>query len=231
MDLGAEPDGSSVVALRRPTASTVLTYDDGPTPGVTDRMLPVLAEAGATATFFVLLTRVRAHLGLLHEVLAAGHEIGLHGLDHLRLTTLPAETLPTRFRDAKAELEDLAAVPLRWSRPPYGAQDLASWRATRDVGLEPVLWSVACQDWETHPAEEYLAELRATDPAGSVVLLHDGYADQRDGVDDGPAPILDRIALTRAVLDELAGAGTTVSSLGRALDTGEPDRRPWFSTG
>jgi peptidoglycan/xylan/chitin deacetylase (PgdA/CDA1 family) len=147
MDLGVEPDGSSVVALRRPTTSTVLTYDDGPTPGVTDRLLPVLAEAGATATFFVLLTRVRAHLGLLHEVLAAGHEIGLHGLDHLRLTTLPAETLPTRFRDAKAELEDLAAVPLRWSRPAYGAQDLASWRATRDAGLEPVLWSVACQDW------------------------------------------------------------------------------------
>ncbi len=220
-----------MVALRGPTTSSVLTYDDGPTPGVTDDLLPVLADVGATATFFVLLTRVRPNLGLLREVMAAGHEIGLHGPDHLRLTMLPPASHVSRFRDAKAELEDLAGIPVRWSRPPYGAQDPASWRAAREVGLEPVLWSVACHDWETHPPEEYLAELRATDPAGSVVLLHDGFADQRDGIDDGPPPILDRIALTRAVLDELAGAGLTVSSLGHALETGEPHRRPWFSAG
>ena len=52
-----------MVGLRRPSGSFVLTYDDGPTPGITDRLLPVLAEAGATATFFVLLTRVRADPG------------------------------------------------------------------------------------------------------------------------------------------------------------------------
>jgi peptidoglycan/xylan/chitin deacetylase (PgdA/CDA1 family) len=158
--------------------------------------------------------------------MAAGHEIGLHGPDHLRLTTLAPGSHLGRFRDAKAELEHLAGIPVRWSRPPYGAQDLASWHAAREVGLQPVLWTVSCQDWETHPPEEYLAELRATDPAGSLVLLHDGYADQRDGVDDGPAPALDRIALTRGVLDELAGAGLTVTSLGRALESGEPRLEP-----
>ncbi|HEY2878822.1 MAG TPA: polysaccharide deacetylase family protein [Nocardioides sp.] len=226
--MGAEPEGSSVVALRRPATSTVLTYDDGPTPGVTDRLLPVLAEAGATATFFVLLTRVRAHLGLLHEVLAAGHEIGLHGSDHRRLTTLPAEAMPARFRDAKAELEDLAAVPVRWSRPPYGAQDLVSWRAARDAGLMPVLWSVACRDWETHPAEKYLAELRSTDLTGRVVLLHDGFADERDGVNDGPEPVLDRIELTRGVLEAVAASGLTGHSLGSALEDVEPERAPWL---
>ena len=105
----------------------------------------------------------------------------------VRLTTLPADgharPLPRRARPSSRISR---RIPVRWSRPPYGAQDPASWRAARDVGLEPVLWSVACHDWETHPPEEYLAELRATDPAGSVVLLHDGFADERDGVDDGP---------------------------------------------
>jgi peptidoglycan/xylan/chitin deacetylase (PgdA/CDA1 family) len=222
------PEGSSVVALLGPTTSAVLTYDDGPTPGVTDRLLPVLAAAGATATFFVLLTRVRAELGLLHEVLSAGHEVGLHGPDHRRLTTLPPDTLPARFRDAKAELEDLAARPVRWSRPPYGRQDPASWHAARDAGLTPVLWTLTCLDWETHSPEEYLTELRATSPAGRVVLLHDGFADARDGVDDGPPPDLDRIALTRAVLDELGAAGLAGSSLDRALETAEPVERPWL---
>ena len=136
--------------------------------------------------------------------------------------------MPARFRDAKAELEDLAGVPVRWSRPPYGAQDAASWRAARDVGLQPVLWSVACHDWETHEPEQYLSELRTTGPAAAVVLLHDGFADERDAVDDGPPPSLDRIALTRSVLDEIAGAGLTGRSLGRALDDAEAEYRPWL---
>ncbi len=225
-----EPEGHSVVALRPPGTTTVLSYDDGPTPGVTDRLLPVLAEAGATATFFVLVTRVRASLGLLREVLAAGHEIGLHGRDHLRLTSLPGDAHGARFREAKAELEDVAGVPVRWSRPPYGAQDVASWRAAREAGLQPVLWSVTCRDWETHPAEEYLAELRATDPAGAIVLLHDGFADARDGADDGPPPTLDRVALTRSVLDELAARDLTARSLGEALAGAEPNHRTWLAT-
>jgi peptidoglycan/xylan/chitin deacetylase (PgdA/CDA1 family) len=222
------PDGSSVVEVPGATASAVLTYDDGPTPGVTDRLLPVLAEAGATATFFVLLTRVRANLALLREVMAAGHEIGLHGPDHLRLTTLPPGAHAARFRDARAELEDLAGVPVRWSRPPYGAQDVASWRAAREVGLQPVLWSITCRDWQTHPPDEYLVELRATDPAGSIILLHDGYADAGDGVDDGPEPILDRIALTGGVLQRLGEAELVATSVSRAVDHAEPRQRPWL---
>jgi peptidoglycan/xylan/chitin deacetylase (PgdA/CDA1 family) len=196
-----EPEGSSLVSVRPPAGVTVLTYDDGPTPGVTDR---------------------------LHEVMAAGHEVALHGPDHLRLTSLPADAHATRFREAKTELEDLTGVAVRWSRPPYGAQDVASWRAARDVGLQPVLWSVSCLDWETHPQDDYLADLHAADPAGAVVLLHDGFADARDGVDDGPPPTLDRVALTRSVLDEIAGAGSTASSVGRALEGAEGDYRPWL---
>jgi peptidoglycan/xylan/chitin deacetylase (PgdA/CDA1 family) len=223
------PVGSSVVAVGTPSRLTVLTYDDGPTPGVTDRLLPVLSSAGATATFFVLLTRVRASLGLLRELLSAGHEIGLHGPDHLRLPSLPPELLPSRFRDAKAELEDLTGVAVRWSRPPYGAQDRASWQAAHDADLTPVLWNLHCRDWETHSIEEHLMVLRSADPASGVVLLHDGFADARDGVDDGPPPDLDRIALTRGVLGELAAKGLTGSSLERALEESPPvTTRPWL---
>jgi peptidoglycan/xylan/chitin deacetylase (PgdA/CDA1 family) len=211
-----------VVALRRPSRSFVLTYDDGPTPGITDLLLPVLADAGATATFFVLLTRARVDPGLLREVIAAGHEIGLHGLDHRSLTTLPPDAHQDRFRDGRAELEDLAGVPVRWSRPPYGAQNVAAWQAARAAGLTPVCWSADCRDWEDLSQDDYLADARALAPEGCVLLLHDGFADARDGVDDGPPPSrLDRIALTRAVLARAGGAGLTVTSLGRALEDDE----------
>ncbi len=226
-----EAVGWSLVALQPPARTTVLTYDDGPTPGTTDLLLPVLAEAGATATFFVLLTRVRACLGLIRDVLDAGHEIGLHGIDHRRLTSLPADVHLARFRDGKAELEDLVGAAVRWSRPPYGAQDAASWRAARDVGLQPVLWSVACHDWETHAPEQYLSELRTTGPAAAVVLLHDGFADQTDGVDDGPAPALDRGELTSAILEQVSAQDLRAASLGEVLESSAPVVRPWFDEG
>jgi peptidoglycan/xylan/chitin deacetylase (PgdA/CDA1 family) len=229
---GAE--GSSVVGLGHRSPSVVLTYDDGPTPGVTDRLLSVLAEAGATATFFVLLTRARPHVALLREVLSAGHEIGLHGRDHRRLTTLTdaeTERLPEVMRDARAELEDLASVEVRWFRPPYGAQDAATWRAVRAADLTPVMWSVHCQDWLTVPLEDRLHDLRRGPLAGSIVLLHDGFADTGDGVDDGPPPQVDRPALTTAVLDEIRAAGLRPESLGAALGTAGPSWRVWFDEG
>ena len=229
-----EPEGSSIVGLDPSSTSVVLTYDDGPTPGVTDRLLAVLADSGATATFFVLVTRARPHRGLLRQLLDAGHEIGLHGPDHRRLTTLPPETLaslPGLLRDAKAELEDLAGVPVRWFRPPYGAQDAVTWHAVREADLTPVLWSVDCQDWLTLPLESHLLGLRNRPLAGSVVLLHDGFADAGDGVDDGPPPALDRPALTSAVLDEIRAAGLRPRGLGDALVTAPATWRPWFDDG
>ncbi len=229
-----EPEGSSIVGVESSSGSVVLTYDDGPTPGVTDQLLTALAEADATATFFVLLTRVRRHLALLQELLAAGHEIGLHGPDHRRLTTLPPETraaLPRILREAKDELEGLASVPVRWFRPPYGAQDAGTWHAVREAGLTPVLWTLDCQDWLTRPLEDQLANVRTAPLAGSIVLLHDGYADADDGVDDGPPPVLDRPALTSAVLTEVRAAGLEARSLGNALVSTRPTWRPWFDEG
>lgn len=226
-----EPDGNSIVGLEPGARSVVLTYDDGPTPGVTDQLLHVLAEADATATFFVLLTRARPHVALLQELLAAGHEIGLHGPDHQRLTTLASETLPGILRDAKAQLEDLASVPVRWFRPPYGAQDAATWRAVREADLTPVLWSVDCQDWHTMPLEDHLHDVRGGQLAGSIVLLHDGFADAGDGVDDGTPPLLDRPALTSAILHEIQAAGLRPRSLGVALGTARAIWRPWLDEG
>lgn len=233
MRLGAvsESEGSSVVGVEPGSRAVVLTYDDGPTPGVTDRLLTVLADAGGSATFFVLLTRARRSPGLVRDLLAAGHEIGLHGRDHQRLTTVDPDTLPGILGDARSELEDLASVPIRWFRPPYGAQDAATWRAARAAELTPVLWSHHCSDWLDLPLHERLTELRTRPLAGSIVLLHDGFAGADDGVDDGPPPALDRGALTSAVLREIEAGGLVARSLGAALETSTAVWRPWFDEG
>jgi peptidoglycan/xylan/chitin deacetylase (PgdA/CDA1 family) len=214
--------GESVVGVHPPTRATVLTYDDGPTPGVTDAILATLAEAGARATFFVLLSRTRRTPELLREILAGGHEVGLHGADHRRLPDLDPGSLPALLRDARSELEDAAGVPVRWFRPPYGAQSAASWRAALDAGMTPAMWSRTCRDWLTLDPDAYLAEVRGGTLRGEVVLLHDGYAGAGDGVDDGPVPDLDRVALTRGVLAEVARQRLRAVTLGEAVAPGRP---------
>ncbi|HEX5117382.1 MAG TPA: polysaccharide deacetylase family protein [Pseudonocardiaceae bacterium] len=205
----------------------VLTYDDGPQPGGTDKVLAALAEYGSTATFFLLVGRARRHPALLREIVDAGHEIALHGVDHVRLTTLSPAVVRRRTRDGRRELEDLAGRPVRWFRPPYGAQHPSTWAAIRSVGLESVVWSSDVADWQDDPVDAIAARSAAVG-TGSVLLMHDGYADSFDGVDDGPAPGFDRGDLSRRVLGSLGERGLATSSLRDALAAGSAVRGAWF---
>jgi peptidoglycan/xylan/chitin deacetylase (PgdA/CDA1 family) len=217
----------SVRSVRPRRDLAVLTYDDGPQPGGTDRVLAALAEVGSTATFFILVGRARKYRGLLAEVVAAGHEIALHGVDHRRLTTMSAPVVRRRTRDGRRELEDLAGQRVRWFRPPYGAQHPSTWAAIRSTGMTPVVWSNEVADWQDDTVEEITARA-ASVRSGSVVLLHDGYADEFDGVDDGPPPTFDRGELSRRILGELGDRGLATASLGEALTAGTAVRGAWF---
>jgi peptidoglycan/xylan/chitin deacetylase (PgdA/CDA1 family) len=217
----------SVRAVRPRRELAVLTYDDGPQPGGTDRVLAALADAGSTATFFILVGRARRFPGLLADVVAAGHEIALHGIDHVRLTTMSPAQVRTRTRDGRRELEDLAGQQVRWFRPPYGAQRPGTWAAIRSTGLVPVVWSNEVRDWQDDTVDELAARASAV-RSGSVVLLHDGYADASDGVDDGPPPGFDRGELSRRILAGLGERGLAAASLRDALAAGTAVRGAWF---
>jgi peptidoglycan/xylan/chitin deacetylase (PgdA/CDA1 family) len=229
MNTGDVPVGSSIVAVDTAGGPPriVLTFDDGPEPGGTDAVLSVLADAGVTATFFVLLSRVQRHPSLLRDTVAAGHEIALHGPDHRRLTQLDPETVAARTRTAKHELEDLLGRPVRWFRPPYGSQSAATWRAVDEAGLTPVMWNTTCWDWRDMPDDARLDEVRAAE-AGAIVLAHDGFANAGDGVDDGPPPTIRRGRLARSIIDVGLTKGFVCGSLSEALRTGRPTLHVWL---
>jgi peptidoglycan/xylan/chitin deacetylase (PgdA/CDA1 family) len=218
----------SVLSVRTELPVVVLTYDDGPEPRSTESVLEALRERGTTATFFILVGRARRHPGLLADVVAAGHEIALHGADHRALTDFPRSAVVRRTADAKAELEDLAGRRVRWLRPPYGRQTLATWSAVRSNGLEPVLWGPTTFDSRDISQESRVAQALVGARPGAILLAHDGYADASDGVDDGPAPRLDRGDLIRRVLDAYAERGLSGSSLADALRHGSVVRGAWF---
>jgi peptidoglycan/xylan/chitin deacetylase (PgdA/CDA1 family) len=212
----------SVTAVRTTAAEVVLTFDDGPEPGGTDKVLQSLAAAGATATFFVLLTRVRRFGHLLDEVRAAGHEIALHGVDHQALTGFRPSVVRQRTADARDELEQHIGRPVRWFRPPYGRQTLATWRAVRRTGLTPVFWGPTTWDWRDITQDERVAKAQQGVQPGAIVLAHDGFAGPMDAAPAAPVPRLDRGELVTRVLAAYADRGLSAHSLDRALSRGAP---------
>ena len=228
----ASPVGS-VDAVRTTAPEIVLTFDDGPDPVGTPAVLEALAAHGATATFFVLLTRARQHPELVARVLAEGHEVGLHGVDHRRLPGFPYAEARARTAAAAHELEALTGRPVRWFRPPYGAQTPLTWLAVRRAGLVPVLWGPTTWDWRDVPQDERVGKALEGARAGAVVLAHDAFAGADDGaVDDGRglrAPAVDRGDLVHRVLEAYAAAGWRGRSLGDALRHGRTVRVAHFS--
>lgn len=219
----------SIVRVSTERPVIVLTYDDGPDPLGTTAVLEALEAKRASATFFVLLTRVRRHPRLLDDILAAGHEIGLHGLDHQRLSSLPYGTAKRRLRDGKAELEDLTGQLIRWMRPPYGAQTFATWHAIRTSNLEPVMWNRTTWDSRNVSQEERVAMATQRPISGTILLAHDGFAGEADGVGDGPEPTVDRGQLTTLILEEFQARGLSGCSLEAALEQGTAVREGWFT--
>jgi peptidoglycan/xylan/chitin deacetylase (PgdA/CDA1 family) len=219
----------SVTEVRTVSPEFVLTYDDGPEPGGTDRILTALAAHGASATFFVLLSRARRYRSLLSDVAAEGHEIALHGLDHRALTEFSAAEVWRRTTDGKRELEDLSGQPVRWLRPPYGQQTLLTWRASRRAGVEPVLWGPSTCDALDLTQAQRVDRAVSGAHAGTILLAHDGFAGPLDGVDDGPEPRLDRGELTNGVLAAYRDRGLVGRSLGSALEAGTIVRTAWFA--
>lgn len=222
---GISPLFRSVVGVRTSQPVVVLTLDDGPDPEWTPRILDALAKRGATATFFVLLTRTRIHPELVERILSEGHEIALHGADHRRLTSLPPGEASRMLAESRSELEHLTGRPIRWYRPPYGALSISSWRAVRRAGMTSVLWTTSALDGRDAPHAERLARASSGISSGAILLAHDSRAGRADGVDDPAIAPFDRAQLISDVLDEYERRGLTAVSLDRALGSGGLRRR------
>ena len=218
----------SVVAVHTEAPEVVLTFDDGPDPVGTPAVLDALEAHGATATFFVLLTRARRFPHLVERVRQAGHEVALHGVDHRRLTGFGHAEAYRRTAAGRAELEDLVGAGVRWFRPPHGAQSPSTWLAARRARLTPVLWGPTTWDWRDLPQDVRVGKAQEGVRAGAVVLAHDAFAGVSDGEADVPEPTVDRRDLVDRVLTAYAALGLEGRSLGAALAHGSAVREARF---
>lgn len=220
---------SSVDGARGASLGLVaLTYDDGPDPETTPAVLEALHRHRTSATFFMLAERAVRHPGIVRDVVAAGHEVALHGVDHQRLTSLDPEEVTERLVRGRDMLEDLVQQRVRWFRPPYGAQNMGTNRAIKKAGLDPVVWTAAGKDWVEQEPDEVVGKVMRSLGSGGTVLLHDAFAcDPRE--EQLPDPLREvRGAITDAILTELAAHDLMGTSVGSLVESGSPHRTAWF---
>jgi peptidoglycan-N-acetylglucosamine deacetylase len=175
-----------------------LTFDDGPDPVWTPRVLDALAAVGARATFFVLAARAAAEAALIARMQAEGHGVQLHAHAHIRHTKLSEEAGAEDTDRALSMLSSLGVEPGLW-RTPWGVT--AEW--TEGVaaarGLELVRWTADTHDWRGDTAAEMLAAIDDEVVDGAIVLAHDalGPGATRSGCAETVALIAPLVALAR----------------------------------
>lgn len=156
-----------------------LTFDDGPNPETTPRLLDILKEKGVKATFFMLGQNVVKHEALAKRVAEEGHEVASHSYSHPQLTNIDAQRVKDEVQKTdKAIYRATGKLPTDF-RPPYGAvnKDVAA-----IIGKPIIQWSVDSQDWQSHNADAIIKRINDTAYNDTIVLMHDIHPDTVDAV-------------------------------------------------
>jgi len=179
-----------------------LTFDDGPHPEYTPKLLSLLGRANVKATFFMVGELAEGRPDLVKQVVAAGHCVGNHTYHHVKLTAVPIGTAAAEIKACGNVLRDITGCPPNWFRPPGGRTDTDVLLAARALGYRMVLWDVFPADSRS-PGRSTIRR-RVLDEAspGSIVLMHDGIQQTLD-VLPGIVAILRARGYRFVTLDEM----------------------------
>ena len=166
-------DDVAGVARRVPDGAVALTFDDGPHPSSTGRVLDALGDLGVRATFFCVGRNAQAHPGLVRRALAEGHAVGSHSATHPHPARTPLRDLEGEYVAGRRAVSAAAGRDVRLFRPPHGHLGLRSARMVRRQRLSTWLWTVDPQDWRPGVTTDQVAAVAAGARSGDVVLLHD----------------------------------------------------------
>ena len=151
-----------------------LTFDDGPHPQFTERLLALLKQEKVRATFFVVGKMVEKHPELLKDIVDQGNLIGNHTFSHVTLTKIPENEVRAEYEACNDIVEDVTGIRMKFCRPPGGDYDRHVIRAATDQGLTTVLWTDDPGDYAnpgTHVIERKTLDRLSN---GGIILLHDG---------------------------------------------------------
>ena len=149
-----------------------LTFDDGPHPVYTKKLLDGLRKRGVKATFFLIGENIEGNEELVKQMAEDGHLIGNHTYSHIQLTSGNRETFREELVKTNEILENITGEKVSFVRPPYGSWDKSF---EKELNMFPVLWNIDPLDWCSHNAECIAAKVVEKAGDGDIILMHDYY--------------------------------------------------------
>ncbi|MQY11965.1 hypothetical protein SRB5_20930 [Streptomyces sp. RB5] len=181
--------GDELHSMSVPDHRLVLTFDDGPDPTWTPKVLDVLKKYDAHAVFFVTGTMASRHPGLVKRMVDEGHEIGLHTFGHPDLALQTDQRINWELSQNQLAISGAAGVRTSLFRPPYSsfadAMDNATWPVAEYIGRQgylTVLNNTDSEDWKRPGVDEIIRRATPKGGKGAIVLMHDSGGDRSQTV-------------------------------------------------
>ena len=163
-----------------------LTFDDGPSPETTPRLLDILREKDAPSTFFTLGNMARSSPDIIKRAAKEGHEIASHTMYHQNLVRIPASAVVADINEAKATFKNILGREPNFIRPPYGNYNNV---VSTTSGVPLILWSVDTEDWRSKNPDAILSTAMSEVHDGAIILMHDIYPTTVEAV----SPLIDTL--------------------------------------
>ena len=172
------PQGDTAVAVQNTVTPQyiALTFDDGPSPETTERLLDGLKERGAHATFFLIGEQIDGMENVVKRMRDEGHQIGNHTYSHTRLDRGSDDAL-RELQKTDARLREVLGEGEHWVRPPWG---FVSDAVKPCINTPLIYWSVDTEDWRSRNADLICRIIVQNAQSGDIVLLHDIYPESVD---------------------------------------------------
>ena len=190
-----------------------MTFDDGPSPETTPRLLDILKQRNIKATFFMIGQNAERNPAIVKRILAEGHEIGNHSWTHPQLSKLSDDRVTEEINKTQNAIKDASGYTPVLMRPPYGAITARQkdW-IEKQFGLSVIIWSVDPFDWKRPGASVIEERILAGARPGAIVLSHDIH---KQTVDAMPA-----------TLDALAAKGFKFVTVSQLIAMNKPKSSP-----
>lgn len=204
-----------------------LTYDDGPNPGTTQRLIGALQAAGAQATFFNTGQNAQNHPALVQAQQNAGMQTANHSWSHPHMTQLSAAEMASEISRTQQAIEQAIGTTPTLFRPPYGETNATLRSVQAQYGLTEVIWDVDSRDWAGASTAEIVQAARGLQNGG-VILMHDTYQTTIDAVPQIVADLESR-GLCTGMISPATGRAVAPDGGGNQTDppvTEEPTEEP-----
>lgn len=157
---------------RKETKKIALTFDDGPHPRYTEKLLDGLAERNVKATFFLLGQNIDGHEEIIKRMAEEGHLIGNHTYYHVDITKLEDAKACREILDTSEKITAITGQPVEYIRPPFGNWDQ---ELECEVMMLPIFWSVDTLDWTTRNTDQIVQKVVTDIEENDIILMHDSY--------------------------------------------------------